>query len=217
MSYYQPQPTKNRTALWVGLAVLLLVLAVGAYLLGRNHGGATPSGGPAASTAPVISWSIVGSNPVPGSSIHGPRNTVNGRATGFTHDSLGAALAAVNISFRLDSEVGPQVYEATAREQCFGDVDTTLEQIRNSTTAAAQGSTTPSEDWYKITSGDPAGDLVLISIAVKTPQSLASGGYAKFDRTMRWVDNDWRMQVPPLRPLIIPSVSGYTLLGRPNV
>ena len=51
MSYYQPQPTKNRTALWVGLAVLLLVLAVGAFLLGRSSGGAAPSGGPAASTA----------------------------------------------------------------------------------------------------------------------------------------------------------------------
>lgn len=217
MSYYQPEPTKSRTALWVGLAVLLLVLAVGAYLLGRNNGDATTSGGPAVPRAPAISWSIVGSNPVPRSFTHGPRNTVDSRATGFTHDSLGAALAAVNISFRLDSEVGPQVYEATAREQCFGDVDTTLEQIRNSTTAAAEGSTTPSEDWYKITSGDPAGDLVLISIAVKTPQSVASGGYANFDRTMRWVDNDWRMQVPPLRPLIIPSVRGYTLLGRPNV
>ena len=96
-------------------------------------------------------------------------------------------------------------------------MDTTLEQIRNSTSAAAQGSTRPSEDWYKITSGDPAGDLVLISIAVKTPQSVASGGYAKFDRTMRWVDGDWRMQVPPLRPLIIPSVNGYTLVGRPDV
>ena len=61
MSYYQPQPTKNRTAIWVGLAVVLVaLLAVGAYLLGRGDGGATASGGPAASSAPVISWSIVG-------------------------------------------------------------------------------------------------------------------------------------------------------------
>ncbi len=110
------------------------------------------------------------------------------------------------------------MYEATAREQCFGDVDTTLEQIRNSfSTAAAREPLNPVRIWYKVTSGDPTGDLVLISIAVKTPQSVASGGYARLDRTMRWVDGDWRMQVPPLRPLIIPSVSGYTLLGRPNV
>jgi len=94
---------------------------------------------------------------------------------------------------------------------------TGFERIQAVCPAAAQGYTARSDEWYKNTSGDPAGDLVLISIAVKTPQSLASGGYAKFDRTMRWVDNDWRMQVPPLRPLIIPSVSGYTLLGRPNV
>ena len=147
MSYYQPQPTKSRTAIWVGLAVVLLVLAVGAYLLGRDHGGAAASGGPAASTAPVISWSIVGDEPVPASPVAGPRNTVGGLAKGFTHDTLGAALAAVNISFRLASEVGPQVYEATAREQCFGDVDTTLEQIRNSfSNAAAPGAAKPSED-----------------------------------------------------------------------
>ncbi len=95
MSYYQPQPTKTRTAIWVGLAVVLLVLAVGAYLLGRDNGGAAASGGPAASTAPVISWSIVGESRCRRRLLHGPRNTEDGLAKGFTHDTLGAALAAV--------------------------------------------------------------------------------------------------------------------------
>jgi hypothetical protein len=206
--------------MWVGLVVVLVVLlATGAYLLGRSNGDAA-AGGPGAaagSTAPTISWSIVGGSPVPASLTHGPRNTASGLATGFSHDTLGAALAAMNISFRLTSEAGPQIYEATARSQCFGDVDTTLEQIRNSFSAASEESTTPSELWYKIASGDPSSDLVLISIAVKTPQSVERGGYAKFDRTMRWIDNDWKMQIPPLRPSIISSVSDYTLLGRPNV
>jgi hypothetical protein len=217
MSYYQPQPTKNRTALWVGLAVLLLVLAVGAYLLGRSSGGAAPSGGPAAATAPVISWSIVGNEPVPASPVAGPRNTGSGLAKGFTHDTLGAALAAVNISVRLASEAGPQVYEPTVREQCFGDVNSELEQIRNSVSNAAPGADKPSEIWYRVASGDPTGDLVLMSVAAKTPQSVAGGGYVGLDITLRWVGGDWKMQVPSARASIIPSVSGYTLLGQPNV
>lgn len=178
--------------------------------LGRASGGARTSSAlaaPATSSAPVISWSVVGGIPVPVSSAEGPRTTEGGRAVGFSHDAVGAALAAVNISFRLVSDVGPQVYEPTVREQCFGDVEATLEQVRHS---SIQGSV-PSEFWYKIVGGDPAGDLVLISIAVKAPQS---GGYVGSDRTLRWVDGDWRMQVPPPRPWVIPIVSGYTLLGR---
>ncbi len=223
MSYYQPQPAKNRTALWVIVAVVMVaLLASGAYFLGRGggRGSAATPGGPAAPAGPgtpAISWSIVGDEPVPASPGHGPRTTAGGRAVGFSHDALGAALAAVNISVQLSSEAGRQVYEDTARQQCFGDVDATLEQIRNSTSTSSPGSTTPSEFWYKVTSGDPEGDLVLISIAVKTPEGAAGGGYVGFDRMMRWIDNDWRMQVPPLRPSIIASVSGFTLLGRPHV
>jgi hypothetical protein len=218
MSYYQPQPTKSRTTLWASLAVVLVaLLAGGAYFLGRGDGGGA-SGGPTASTAPAISWSIVGGNePVPASPVAGPRNTGNGLAKGFTHDTLGAALAAVNISSRLASEVGPQVYEATAREQCFGDVDTALNQIRNSFSNAPPGAAKPSEIWYRVAGGDPTGDLVLMSIALKTPESVERGGYAGLDMTLRWVGGDWKMQVPIARPLLVPSVNGYTQLGRPNV
>lgn len=221
MSYYQPPSPQRRTALGISLGiVVLLILAVGAYVLGRGEGGARTSSGPASSTgspAPVISWSIIGGQPVPVSSTDGPRSSVDGRAVGFSHNSLGAALAALNISVRLSSEVGQQIYEATARSQCFGDVDTTLEQIRDSTSTSSPGSTTPSEFWYKVTSGNPEGDLVLISIVAKTPEGAAGGGYVGFDRTMRWIDNDWQMQIPPPRPSIISSVNGFTLLGRPHV
>jgi hypothetical protein len=217
MSYYQPQPTKSRTTLWVALAVVLVaLLATGAYFLGRNDSGAA-SAGPAVSTDAAISWSIVGDEPVPASAVAGPRNTVGGLAKGFTHDALGAAIAAVNISFRLASEVGPQVYEATAREQCFGDVESEIEQIRNSFSNAPPGAAKPSSIWYGVASGDPTGDLVLIAIAAKTPQSVERGGYARLEMTMRWVDGDWKLQVPLARSSIIPRVDGFTLLGRPNV
>lgn len=218
MSYYQPQPTKSRTAVWVGLAVVLVaLLAIGAYVLGRSDGGAAPVGGPAASTTPAISWSIVGDLPVPASPVAGPRDTGNGLAKGYTHNTLGAALAAVNISFRLASEASPQVYEPTVRDQCFGDVNSQIEQIRNSFSTEPPGAAKPSEIWYRVVSGDPSGDLVLMSIAVKTPQSVERGGYAEYDSTIRWVNGDWKLQVPLARPSVIPSIQNFTLLGRPNV
>jgi hypothetical protein len=219
MSYYQPEPTKSRSTLWVSLAVALVaLLALGAYFLGQDDGGRTASGAsPAVSTAPAISWSIVGDEPVPTSPVAGPRDTGGGLAKGFAHDTLGAALAAVNIGTRLASEAGPQVYETTARDQCFGDVNSEIEQIRDSISTAPTGAAKYSEVWYKVASGDPASDLVLLSIAVKTPQSTASGGFAALDATMRWVDGDWKMQVPTVRASIIPTIQGFTLLGRPNV
>ena len=200
MSYYQPQSTKNRTPVWVGLAIVLVaLLATGAYFLGRNDSGAASAAGPAVSTDAAISWSIVGDEPVPASAVAGPRHTVGGLAKGFTHDALGAAIAAVNISFRLASEVGPQVYEATAREQCFGDVESEIEQIRNSFSNTPPGAAKPSSIWYRVASGDPAGDLVLIAIAAKTPQSVERGGYARLEMTMRWVDGDWNYTLYPTR------------------
>jgi hypothetical protein len=81
MSYYQPQATKNCTAVWAVLAVVLVaVLAVGAYFLGRKDSGAASTGGAAASTGPAISWSITGGQPVPTSPIAGPRDTAGGLA-----------------------------------------------------------------------------------------------------------------------------------------
>jgi hypothetical protein len=51
------------------------------------------------------------------SAAHGPFETANGLAVGFSHDELGALLAAINISARLTGQAGPAVYETTARRQ----------------------------------------------------------------------------------------------------
>jgi hypothetical protein len=66
-------------------------------------------------------------------------------------------------------------------------------------------------------SGDPTGDLVLISIAGQTSESTAAGGYGQSLRTLRWDGNDWRLQVPLPPAQIISSVAGYQSLGKPDV
>lgn len=210
---------RSRRPLLLGIAVLVvLALVVTAFLIGRAG---SDSGGPGASPAPglggsSITWSKVGWQPVPGSPVHGPAQTGNGLASGFSHDELGAALAAINISTRLSSAAGPMVYETTARLQAFGDIDATISTLRSQRSSSAPGAAAPTEYFYRISSGEPTGDVVVVSVAASTPQSSTMGGYAELSRTLQWVDGDWKVQVPfgPLR--LIPSVADYTSLGRPD-
>ena len=221
MSYtINPDPGRGRGSGRVALIALgvvaVLALVAVAYLAGRGPGHDGQSASPGFTLpADRLSWSMVGGQPVPGSTTHGPAHTADGLAAGFSHDELGAALAAINISYRLTNDVGPVVYESTARQQCYGDINTLITQIRASPTSNSASSST--ELYYKVISGDPTGDLVLVSIAAKTPQSAVAGGYGSFQRTLRWADGDWRLQVPVAPAQIVADVSSYHFLGRPDV
>lgn len=209
------QREPRRSLLWLpALGVLVLAVLVAAFLLGRGRGdGPTPVPAPPIGE-PAITWTKVGPQPVPNSALHGPTQTTNGLAAGFSHDELGAVLAAINISTRLTGDAGPAVYETTARQQCTGDIDTTISAIRDQTTSAVGGTTVPDEYLYRVTGGDPSGDLVAVSIAGSSPQSRNLGGYAELTRTLQWTDGDWKLQVPPAPPRLVSSVTGYTSLGR---
>jgi hypothetical protein len=220
MSYPMgPRPSsgsvRRRPVLFIAVAIGVVVLLVAAFLIGRlggTHRDASGFGSSVA-TGPEITWSWVGTQPVPESSRHGPAETGNGLASGFTHDELGAVLAAINISVRLSGQAGPAVYETTARLQCLGDIDTTIAAIRSQHSTAVAGSTTPTKYLYRITSGNPREDLVGITIALDTPQSRTLGGYTEVTRTLQWIDGDWKLHVPPPPPRLITSVDGWTSLG----
>lgn len=208
----QPEPRRHtgRTVA-VSLAAVLLAGLL-AYTVGRDSGSDAPALLP--DPGRRISWTSAGGFPVPESTSHGPTQTTNGMAAGFSHDELGAALAAINISYRLTSDVGPMVYETTARQQCYGDITTTIAQIRSQPSITSPKVT---EFYYKILSGDPEGDLVLIAIAGKSASTTAAGGYASALRTLRWTGRDWQMQVPVAPAQITTDVSGYEFLGSPDV
>jgi hypothetical protein len=138
----------------------------------------------------------------------------SGLAAGFSHDELGAAIAAWNISQRLTSDAAPLVYATTAHQQTFGDVDTMIAQIQAQPTG---GSSPATELYYRIVSGDPDGDLVLVAIASKTAETAVEGGYGTAMRTLRWQDGDWRLQVPMSPGQFTRSLEGYHCLGTPNV
>lgn len=220
MSYYVSDPdqhhSRRRRIALIGLAavVAVAVLVAGLLIARADTGSTPPVGVPVEQT---LTWAAVGDQPVPLSSAHGPRDTAGGMARGFSRDELGAALAAIHISARLSGEAGPDVYEVVAREQCLGDVEATLAAIRGSRSVAPAGTAVPETYYYKITAGDPGGNQVLVSLAVSSPQGRSLGGYVGVLRTMRWVEGDWKLQVPPLPAQVIGSVEAYTPLGGPGV
>jgi hypothetical protein len=210
------------------------VVAVGALagwlLLGRTN---TPSSGtattpgpapvtPAASTratAPHTSpqcdlrWDQTTGAPVPRSDCAGPRDTRGGRAKGFSHDQTGAVFAAINISVRLTSPVGPSVYRPTYAEQTVGDAQGALAEIASENSDAHVADTRPSQWWWRITAGNPAGDLVVVDLAAATPQTVVGNAFAHLSVTLQWVSGDWKVQLPRSRATVMSTVDGYTSLG----
>ncbi|QJY47808.1 hypothetical protein [Pseudonocardia broussonetiae] len=148
---------------------------------------------------------------------HGPTLTADGRAAGFTHDELGAALAASNLAPRVSSAAGPEVYETTLMGQCWGDPAGILARLRAelpaSDSAAAGPATAARSLYYRTIAGDPQGDYVVMSLLADTEQARTAGGLARVDLTLRWDDGDWRLRVPTPRPSLHPDTSGYFLLG----
>jgi len=218
MAYYltdTPTADPRRRSLLVTIAVGLSVL-LGLALLIRPTSGGTRAASPA-SVEPALGWVLVGVQPVPTSPRAGPARTGGGVAAGFTHDELGAVLAAVHIAARLNVDVGPTVYEMVARKQCVGDVDTALAQVRTARSQAPPAATVATAYFYRVDGGDPTSDRVLVTIAADTPQARAAGGYAAFTRTLQWIDGDWRMQVPTAPARLIASVAAYHPLGVPRV
>lgn len=212
-----PQPRQSpRRRPWVIVAVLVVLVAVvgGAYVAGRDHQ-RQPEAAPGAGAGADITWATVGPWPVPRSATAGPAQVTGGMGTGYAHTELGAAMAAFNIIQQMSSDAGPATYTATIREQTYGDPDTMLDLIAQSPLG---GSAPPSAFFYKIAYGDPTGnDPVLVYTVEQSPQSQSLGGYFAAFRTMRWVNGDWRMQVPVTASQVITDVSGLHALGGPGV
>jgi hypothetical protein len=150
------------------------------------------------------------------SSRHGPFHEFNGRATGFSHDEVGAALAATHIGARTAPASGTDGVAATLDEQCWGDVARTRERLF---TALPRPDAPPREAvsatamYYRVISGDARGEFVVLSLLAETPQSRARGGLSRVDATMRWSGQDWQLRVPVPRPSVHHDTTGYRLLG----
>lgn len=147
---------------------------------------------------------------------HGPFHEIDGRASGFSHDELGAALAATHIGARITPAAGTPVVEATLAQQCWGDVAAARERLAKALPrpdTAVRHDLSPTALYFRVIGGDGGGDHVVVSLLADTAQSRAVGGYARVDAALRWVGEDWQLRVPVRRPNLHPDTTGYRLLG----
>lgn len=148
---------------------------------------------------------------------HGPDLVWEGRAAGFRRDELGAALAATHLLVRVGNGADPAVADATLTEQCWGD----LADARARRAAALPASDSPPPTvfvpralHYRLLSGDPGSELVVVSLLAETEQATTADGLSRVDLSLRWIDGDWRLRVPVQRPALHVGTAGYTFLGR---
>jgi len=150
------------------------------------------------------------------SSRHGPFHEFSGRATGFSHDEVGAALAATHIGARTAPAAGTDAVTATLDEQCWGDVARARERLFTAVPrpdAPPQDAVGATAMYFRVIAGDARGEFVVLSLLADTPQARALGGLSRVDATMRWSGRDWQLRVPVPRPSVYPDTTGYRLLG----
>lgn len=141
---------------------------------------------------------------LPVSATAGPDEFSATRSAGFAPSELGAALAAVHLSARIDAYTGPAVFTATIRDQVAGDTATLLRATTAAYTALAADAGVTNGDpvpaptgqvtgWH-ITGFDPSA-LTEVQLLVDTPDGASS----VFTVAVQWVDGDWKL-APPITP-----------------
>lgn len=166
-------------------------------------------------TGPIVLVAVPGG--VAATSMqHGPFRVHTGRARGFTHDAVGAALAASHIGPRITSAAERDIAEATLNEQCWGDVRGAVTRLATAQPAPdrpPRDDTTFTALYFRVIAGDGRGEYVVVSLLADTRQARARGGYSRTDVTLRRHQDDWQLRVPVQRAGMQADSDGYALLG----
>lgn len=147
---------------------------------------------------------------------HGPFGQDGDRAFGFSHDEVGAAIAATHIGPRTSPGAEAALVEATLSAQSWGDLAAARERIATTLPVPdqrARADLTPVAIFFRVIAGDGRGDHVVVSLLADTPQARDRGGFSRVDAALRWEDGDWRLRVPVPRASPHPDTAGYALLG----
>lgn len=91
-------PDRRRTSVWVIAVVVVVLVVVGAFVVGRFRQDDHASQGTAPQQFGALQWVQSGGAAVPQSARHGPFNP--GPGLGYSQDTAGAVLAAVNRGMR---------------------------------------------------------------------------------------------------------------------
>lgn len=141
---------------------------------------------------------------LPISATAGPTELTDTRALGFAPTSLGAAIAAAQLSVRTDPAAGPEVFEPVLADQVVGDQQRLADAVRAQFDAGPDdGAPGALLGWC--VDGDPAAGSVTAHLAVEH----ADGTRADYAIPLAWVDGDWRIDVPDSGPFFpVTDLSG---------
>lgn len=236
-------------AVVVGIIATLLAAAV-VFLVQRgdkpgdpNVAGSSPGGpvtnGPVTSEtleAGDVTYSDFYGVPLPVSPA-GPHEVDGRLASGFDRSPAGLVLAAVHITYRVGSDVGPAVFEPTIEHQMVGSDRATFLAARNDeyatnrarygagadgeiTSAFEQAVRERSRPWaYRVEAFDSSVGSVHLLLRTVPPGSEPL--YVDITYTLQWVDGDWRLAAPlngdwgSVATSVKDIPQGYTIIGRP--
>jgi hypothetical protein len=219
----QPPPPRRRRlpiVLIAAVAVIAAVIAVVITVTGRHttspaaHAPAGPPAAvtpatstPAASAASAavstptplvttiptsppagVTWQLFQGVAVPTSATDGPTRITGTVYAGYSHTPTGALIAAVQISSRqLITPNGG--WRPVVQQQVLPSADRdTFVTARGAVSDEPPAGGFAQIAGFRFVTYDPS--IAVISLANKSPTGALGGG----DYTLRWVDNDWRLQ-----------------------
>jgi hypothetical protein len=152
-----------------------------------------------------LTWASFHGMQLPASAA-GPRNTLDGLASGFADSPQGALLAAINIGVRTAAQWGSAIFVPTITRQVTGPAAPAL--LRAEETAYAQlraaghvrpgrpaGKGSASEIGYRFLSWSPA--AATVSIVTTGPTASGASVLASTRIQVVWQASDWRVVAPP--------------------
>lgn len=171
---------------------------------------ASHSGAPSAATVTPTVAGVAGASAIawqgaalPVHPTAGPRVLTDTRATGFSHDPLGAALAATHIATHLDPYTGPPVFEPTLAEQVLHAPEGLVQALTRAYRSAAR-----QQGYAKAAVAEgrpvlaPTGAIQAWRIPEYHPDAVTTvelrvaapgGELLTYEIHVRWQDEDWRV------------------------
>lgn len=179
-------PRRRRLLTAAAAGVLILGGAVGAAMVFHGDNQKSQPAAVQQQGVQMRAWHGMG---LPVSAAAGPQ-VFGDRASGFARTELGAAIAAANLSVRLDPAAGARVYGPVLADQVTGDRERLARALASQPAPTSPGEPGVLVGWRL--DGDPASDPVLVHLGVRA----ADGSAADYAVALTWIDGDWQVQVP---------------------
>jgi hypothetical protein len=175
-----------------------------------------------------VSWQDFAGLDLPVSPTHGPTCQDQGRASCFTQDDEGAALAAVHLLVRTFPFAGSDVFGPTIEEQVVGSANgqlarETLDAYREIATASGirDGAPIPSRGGavagYRLDPLSGSDGHRLVHVLIRGVGEAGVSMFTEYEVDLVWLSGDWRLVAPAwgdwrttARALTRPNPATYT-------